>query len=169
MVSDFDFALRGMSRLSDAQVLAQLASLVQCGRRVTAALVAHLAEVDERRLHLRRGYGSLFSYCVTEHCMSEDEACRRIEVARLARRFPSLLERLASGGLSLTAAAELKQHLRPENADELLDLAAGKSVRELRETLAARFPQPDAVSLIRKLPGPRVYHSRSTEFFCAPA
>ncbi|HWA72816.1 MAG TPA: hypothetical protein VG937_10795 [Polyangiaceae bacterium] len=152
---DFDFDFLRVSELSDAQVLERFVTLVQRGRRVTAALVAHLAEVDERRLHLQAGYGSLFSYCVEAHRMSEDEACRRIDVARLARKYPSLLERLASGQLSLTAAAELKPHLRSENALELLDLASEKSVRQVREALAARFPQPDAVSLIRKLPESR--------------
>jgi hypothetical protein len=45
-----------------------------------------LAEVDDRRLHLKAGYNSLFAYCVAVHGMSEDEACRRIEVARLGLR-----------------------------------------------------------------------------------
>jgi hypothetical protein len=155
MASGCEFDLFRVSQLSDAQVLEELASLVQRGRRVTAALVAHLAEVDERRLHLQAGYGSLFSYCVGAHHMSEDEACRRIDVARLACKFPNLLEQLASGRLSLTAAAELKPHLRPENVSELLNLASNRPIRELREALAARFPQPDAVSLIRKLPEPK--------------
>lgn len=148
--------LHALAQLSDARVLEGFGSLVRSGRRVTAALVAHLAEVEERRLHLKAGYGSLFTYCVTAHGMSEDEACRRIEVARLGRRFPDIFCLLASGELSLTVTAELKHHLRVDNASELLHAVSGKSVREARRELAARFPQTDAPTLIRKLPEPRV-------------
>ena len=65
-------------------------------RHVMALIVAHLAEVDARRLHLKKGFPSLFSYCVGELHFSEDEACRRIEAARSLRRFPCIGELLKS-------------------------------------------------------------------------
>jgi hypothetical protein len=58
--------------------------VIRCGRRALADLLAHLGEVEERRLHLRAAFPSLFSYCVTRLGFSEDEACRRIDV-ELAR------------------------------------------------------------------------------------
>src|SRR5262245_31602602 len=94
--------LRG---LSDPELLHGLDGVIRCGRRALAELLAHLAEVEERRLHLRAAYPSLFSYCVQRLGFSEDEACRRIDVARLARRHPSLLPLLANGELSLSVAA----------------------------------------------------------------
>src|SRR6187551_733067 len=97
-------------------------------------------------------HGSLFSYCVGQLGMSEDEACRRIELARLARRFPLLFEELASGRISLSVALLLKPVLTPDNHAELIAAARGGSLRTVREMLAARFPSPDVPSRIRKLP-----------------
>jgi hypothetical protein len=144
--------MHSLSSASDADVVAGLAKWVHSGRRVAAEILFHLAELEERRLHLRSGYNSLFAYCLAVHGMSEDEACRRIDVARLGRRFPAILELLASGALSLSVAALLKECLTHENHAALLAAVAGKSVRAAREELAARFPSPDVPSTIRKLP-----------------
>src|SRR6188768_2058331 len=88
--------------LSDADLLSGLHGLLRACRQTTAQIIAHLGEVEARRLHLLAGHGSMFAYCVSRLGMSEDEACRRIDVARLARRFPLLLERLAGDQLSLS-------------------------------------------------------------------
>jgi hypothetical protein len=125
---------------------------MQSGRRATAEILLHLSELEERRLHLKAGYNSLFAYCLAVHGMSEDEACRRIDVARLGRRFPTIFELLASGALSLSVAALLKECLTEENHADLLASVSGRSVRAVREQLAARFPRPDVPSSIRKLP-----------------
>lgn len=125
-------------------------------RRATAELVAHLGEVEERRLHLEAACSSMFDYCVRRLGLSEDEACRRIEVARLARRFPALFPRLASGELSLTVAAMLKPHLSRDNETRLLAAVQGKTAAQSREALAALFPRPDAPELVRKLPERRM-------------
>jgi 5-methylcytosine-specific restriction endonuclease McrA len=143
-----------LEKLSDVSVLGGLNELVGSGRRVLAALLAHLGEVEERRLHLAAGHGSLFAYCVSRLALSEDEAYRRIEVARLARRFPVLFPLLADGRVSLSVAALLKPHLSAHNAGELTQLVCGASVQRARELLAARFPRPDVPATIRKLPEP---------------
>jgi hypothetical protein len=46
----------------------------------------------------------------------------------------------------------LKECLSEGNAAELLAAVSGKSVREAREALAARFPRPDVPTSLRKLP-----------------
>jgi hypothetical protein len=100
-----------------------------------------------------------FSYCMARLGMSEDEACRRIELARLARKFPALFADLASGQMTLSVALVLKPVLSADNHRELLSAARGMSIRQARELLAARFPKPDAASNIRKLPEPRREHA----------
>jgi hypothetical protein len=50
--------------LSSDQLLARLLDLVHRGRELEADLIAHLAEVDARRLYLREGCTSMFAYCV---------------------------------------------------------------------------------------------------------
>ncbi|MBI5709217.1 MAG: hypothetical protein HZC42_02790 [Candidatus Eisenbacteria bacterium] len=81
-----------LSHLPDPVLLRELATLVARDRATTAALLARLAEVDARRLYAPAGHPSMFSYCVHELRLSEDAAYKRIQAARLARRFPVLFE-----------------------------------------------------------------------------
>ena len=94
----------------------------------------------------------MFDYCVRRLNMSEDEAYRRIEAARLVRRFPRLLEMLGAGQVSLSVAVLLKARLTDANHRALLAAVSGKTVVQAREVLAAWFPQPDVMPLLRKLP-----------------
>jgi 5-methylcytosine-specific restriction endonuclease McrA len=94
----------------------------------------------------------MFAYCVGRLGLSEDEACRRIDVARLARQYPEIYPRLAAGQLSLSVTVLLKQYLSASTAAELLDLVAGSTIEKAKELLASRFPRPDVASVIRKLP-----------------
>ena len=143
-----------LQHFSDRQLLDSLGRVLRTQRQSLAELVAHLGEVEERRIPLEAAHGSLFDYCVRKLGMSEDEACRRIDLARLARKFPALFPLLASGELSLSTALVLKPALTPDNQLELIEAARLKSMREVRQMLAARFPSPDVPSTIRKLPEP---------------
>jgi hypothetical protein len=147
--------MQGLASLSDDALLHELHVIVGSHRRVTAELVLHLGEVDARRLHVDKGFSSLFSYCVEKLRFSEDEACRRIEAARLARRFPGIDPLLRTGAISLTVLGLLKPHLTDHNHRELLAGISGSTVRQAKEWLAAQFPQPDVPSTIRKVPGHR--------------
>ena len=51
------------SLLSDPELIAAVAKLAASERRTTVALIAHLAELDARRLHRGAGFPSLFMYC----------------------------------------------------------------------------------------------------------
>jgi hypothetical protein len=153
MIMETQLQFWQLSHLTDTELVARLGRAVHGARAFTAELLAHLAEVEERRLHLRAARSSLFSYCVSELGFSEDEACRRIEVARLARRHPELYSLMANGEVSLSVAALLKPHITAQNAAELLRGVRGKSVLQAREFLACRFPRPDVPSSVRKLPG----------------
>ncbi len=145
-----DFSSLG--KLTDGALLLELHRVTRAHRGLTAELVAHLAEMEARKLHLREACSSLFAYCTERLGFSEDEACRRIEAARLARRFPCIYDRLDRGRVSLSVLGRLKGVLTQENARELLDAVSGKSVREAERVLAARFPKPDVADSIRKLP-----------------
>ena len=89
--------LVSLRRLSDAELVTGLRASLARERDGTASVVAHLAELDTRDMHIREGYPSLFVYCRDALGMSEGEAYNRIEVARTARRFPVVLDLLADG------------------------------------------------------------------------
>jgi hypothetical protein len=102
------------SLLADEQLLERVQPLAGDERRATVALIAALAELDGRRLYLREGFSSLFSCCTQVLHLSEHAAYGRIEAARAARKFPSLLERLADGDITLTSLCLLAPHLTAE-------------------------------------------------------
>jgi hypothetical protein len=147
--------LTSLTRLTDAELVARVKSLVARERDATAHLVAHLAEMDTRDVHLREGYESLYVYCRDALGLSEGETYNRIEVARAARRFPIILEMLAAGAVNLTAARLLAPHLTPANHREVLDSARGKKKREIEEIVARLSPRPDVTASVRKLPALR--------------
>ena len=126
---------------TDEVLLHDLSSLAARDRAVTALLLAHIAEVDTRRLYLPAGHSSMFAYCVEVLRLSEDAAYKRITVARLARRFPILFTMLEDGRLHLTGSKLLAPHLTEANVDDLLPAVAGCSRAEIEEVLAVRFPQ----------------------------
>ena len=102
------------SGLSDHDLLDSIAALARKEREASAELVAHLAVLDARpSLYAALGHGSLFSYCTQALRLSEDAACNRIDAARACRRFPMILERLASGALSLATVRMLRPHPTP--------------------------------------------------------
>src|SRR5205085_12586590 len=112
--------------LSDDAVLTDLKSRAADERRSTAQLLASIAEVDARRLFVPAGCSSMFVYCVSELHFSESAAYDRIEVARLARRFPALFEAFEQGRLHLTAIRTLGPVLTHGTVDELIAAAAHK-------------------------------------------
>jgi hypothetical protein len=138
--------------LSDGDLLSRLSCLAVRSREDTVEMVAHLAELQARRIYLAEGYGSAFVYCRAALCLSEHAAYSRLLAARVARQFPVVLEGLADGSLNLTTVRLLAPHLTPDNHRDVLAQAAGRSKREI-ETLVARLaPQLDVKPLVRKLP-----------------
>jgi hypothetical protein len=146
-----------LSHLSDPVLLRDLKALVARERATTAALLAHLAEVDARRLYAPAGHPSMFAYCVEELHLSEETACKRIRAARAARQFPAVYALLADGRLHLTAVVMLAPYLTPENAEGLLTAATHQSKAGIEQLLAERFPRPDLPARIETLaPAPTI-------------
>jgi hypothetical protein len=144
-----------LKHLSDNELLQGLQVMRNAERHTVVHVVAHLAEVEDRRLHLQAGHSSLFDYCLRRLGMSEGEAFRRVTAARLSRRFPTILELLAAGHIHLCAILELRDYLTPQNHQELLREASHKTRRAVKELLARHAPKAEVASTIRKLPPPR--------------
>jgi hypothetical protein len=132
-----------LAHLSNGTLLHDLHALVTRDRATTSKLLAHLAEVDARKLYLPAGYPSMFAYCLQELRFSEEAAFKRIHAARTARSFPEIFVALADGRLHLSAVILLAPHLTEETAGDLLAAAAHRSKSEIEQLLAERFPKPD--------------------------
>src|SRR5207237_10765063 len=112
------------------QRLHDLIRLVIEDRGRTAFLLAHLAEVQERRLFVTAGVPSMHAYCVERLGFSDDAAYNRIHAARAARRLPALYDAIADGTLHLTAVRLIAPHITAENIKELVDACATRSKPE---------------------------------------
>jgi len=143
--------LRFFSSLSDDELVARVEALGADQRRVTVTLIASLTEFDARRLYLRQGFSSLYTYCVEHLRLSEHAAYNRIEAARTARRFPVVLDLLTSGDITMTTVSLLGKHLTAENHLALLDAARRKTKREVEAQVAALAPRPGLRSAVRPL------------------
>jgi hypothetical protein len=141
-----------LDHLSDQQLIDRIDRLALEERRATALLIASLAELDARGIHIALGYSSLFDYCRKRLHLSEHAVLNRIEVARASAVFPLILDRLAEGALTLTAVRLLRPVLTRENHENVLEQARHMGKREVEELIARLRPRPPVPSTVRKLP-----------------
>jgi hypothetical protein len=140
-----------LKHLPDSTLLHDFQALDHRVRGDVALLIAHLGEIDARRLYAPQGYPSMFDFCVRRMHYSEQSAFKRIRVARLARQFPAIYDLRAEGKLHLSALVTLSAHLTPKNAGELLAASVHRTKAQLEQMLAERFPQPDVPAMIAPL------------------
>ena len=138
-----------LSHLSDGSLLSGLKTAVARDRETTAELLAHIAEVDQRKLYLPAAYPSMHTYCVEELHLCGQAAFKRILAARMARRFPAIFDAVAQGHLHLSAIVLLAPHLTEDTANELLAAATHKSKADIERILAERFPRPDLLAWVQ--------------------
>ena len=144
-----------LKSLSDDDLLRGLSDALRQFRRDEVDLIAHIGEVDERRLYAREASPSMFAWCMEVLHLSEAETALRIGAARAARRHPMLLTMLGDGRLHLSGLGKLAPHLTRENRDALLKRATHRSKRQIEEIVAELKPRPDASPVMRKLPARR--------------
>jgi len=144
-----------LNGLTDNQLLKDLQILVHRDHTLEAELIAHLGEVDARRLYLEQALPSMFHYCVAVLHFAEGVAYKRIAVARAARRHPELLAALESGDVHLTAASLIAPHLADGKTAEWLALARHKTAHEIRQQIVDRKPKPNVSTSVRRSPTPR--------------
>ena len=128
--------------LGGAAILQKLAGLAQDLRTNEVRLLPYLTEVDTRRLYLELGYSSLFVYCTKELKFPEGSASRYISSARAAQRYPQIYALLASGAIHTTAIGMIAGYLTGEHAEQRLELACGKTKREIEALIAAWNDKP---------------------------
>ena len=107
--------VKSLEAISDTELIRRLEKLNVREREATLSFLLHLNEVDRRRLHLSKGYKSLFDYCVRRFHYSESAANRRIRTARCIRDFPEVYGMLSRGELSLCTVTQIAGILRKDN------------------------------------------------------
>lgn len=148
-----EYLLTSASRLSDEEPLARVKTLAGGERSSTVELVAHLAELETRKVCLGTGR-SLYLYCTQTLHLSEHAAYTRIGAARAAKQFPLILDLLADGSVNVTTVTLLAPRLTVENHRALLREVTHRTKDEVKEIVRRLDPQPDAKTIIRKLSAP---------------
>ena len=139
-----------LRNLSSTELESQTDRLAGAEHKNVARMIAHIAEVSDRRLHLELGHPHLFDYCVTRLGLREGSAALRIQVSKACRRHPSLLDALAERRLSLTVAGKLAPHLTKENCQRLITECAGMTKRDVEKYLVHLAPKPSVTSGVRR-------------------
>jgi len=159
-----------LRHLDDVTLVGELRALVVRERESLAAMLAHLAEVERRKLYAPAGYSSMHDYCVKVLGWSRQTAFKRIGAARAARKFPEIFGAIADGRLHVSAVVMLRTQLNRGNAAELLAAAANRSKSEIEALLAGRAPKADVPTRITPLgqAGSKTEESRSNELQLSP-
>ena len=142
-----------LETMTDREVVERLEELLREERRLTAAVLVHLGEVEARRLYLPAACSSMHVYCVRVLGMWEDQAFKRIRAARAVRRFPVVGAAVAEGRLHLSGVVLLAPHLTDRSAAELVAEASGKSKAEIEILLALRAPRADVPERLERVVG----------------
>jgi 5-methylcytosine-specific restriction endonuclease McrA len=144
-------AILSLESLTSADLLSATRELVRKSHCVEADLLAHIGEIDDRKLYLDCAHPSMFAFCLDELGFSECAAYNRITVARIGRRLPAVIEAVRAGKVHLAGLRVLAPHLTVENHEVLLAHAAGKSKRDIEEMVARLWPLPPVPTSIRRV------------------
>ncbi|MGZ3737847.1 MAG: HNH endonuclease [Bdellovibrionota bacterium] len=142
-----------MKNLPDEKLLSEIQRAVKVERSAITEVLQYLAEVEVRKLHLARGYSSLWEFTTKFLGYSEGEAYARIQAMRLIREVPCAEEDLRMGKISLTVAADTKSAfarankkrkapLAAEEKQKIFDEVRGKSKREAEAVFQNHFGGP---------------------------
>jgi len=104
-----------LKKLSDQELIVSLKDLISEEREIQTAILHHLREVEDRKIYLQSGYGSLFSYLTEGLGYAEASAYRRIQSMRLIRSVPEVEGKLESGEMSLSVASRLQGYIQQED------------------------------------------------------
>lgn len=141
-----------IDKLTNAELVENLKKLVSTERKILASFLEHLLEVSERRLHIEAGFSNLVDYCTKTFGLSEGSSFKRMQVSRASKKYPLILEYIRDQKLSLSIACLMCPHLSEDNFKERLDLAIGKSKREVEKLIAGWDPRPEQKESLRKAP-----------------
>src|SRR6188508_1730571 len=142
---------RCVETMSDGELVARLVELLGEERRLTAAVLVHLGEVEARRLYLPAACPSMFVYCTRVLGMSEDQAFKRVRAARAVRRYPAIGAAVAEGRLHLSGVVLLAPHITGDNVEELVAEASSKSKAEIEVLVARRAPRADVPERLERV------------------
>lgn len=142
-----------LKHLTDTTLLKDTKTLALEYREVTAKLLHHLHEIDDRKLYCELGYPSMFKYVVVELGFDESSAIRRIKAASLLKEIPQIEQKIETGELTLSNLSKAVDTFRQ---NDITEVEKKKEIIESIENLSARNCEKTLLELTDKeLPLPR--------------
>jgi hypothetical protein len=103
-----------LKSLSDDIVENQIQSLVAQEKATTLQILRYLREIERRQIFAKRGFSSLWDYCIQTLGYSESQAQRRIAAMRLIREIPEAEIQVKEGKITLAALAQAQTFFSQE-------------------------------------------------------
>lgn len=100
--------------LSNSELVAKIKSLKANEDRLLVELLEHIQVFEQRKLHLKLGFPSLYAYLTKVLGYAESEAYRRIEASRFMKVDPEIKNLIDCGKLSLSAVTEARIAIRAQ-------------------------------------------------------
>lgn len=140
--------------MTNQEIENTLGELVKQERQTTNRILELINLAELRKIHLERGYSSLFEWLVKAFGYSESAAYRRISAARLLREVPETAAKIESGALNLTTLAKAQSAFRAQEKisgeklssakrAEVLQLIENKSSTQVDSQLLGLFPDTE--------------------------
>ncbi len=130
--------------LSDNQLIRKIEILDSKERELTLTVLLHLAEIDRRRLYIKRGYSSFFDFCVRHLKYSDSAAGRRIRAARCIREYPQVGRMLERRELNIVTISRIYGIITRKNMKHLLREVARKRARDV-DLVLSRYRPTDRI------------------------
>ncbi len=149
--------------MCDDEVESRLKYLASKERELLHLILAHINEIEIRRIFLARGHSSMYEYLTKELQYSGAAAMRRLSAARLMREIPSIARQIHVGAVNLSQLSELSRALREkektgieistEQKVGILQSVMGKNTletqREIAQGLNVKLKKPELIRMQR--------------------
>jgi len=119
-----------LKNLKNEVLVQNTKNLIKEENRILAKVLAHFQEIEERKLYLELGYGSLFLFAVKELGYKEASAQRRIEAMRFINKTPEARAMVEKGELNLSNLSLLERVSREAQATHAQSVAALNLIQE---------------------------------------
>lgn len=139
-----------LKKLNDNLLLQRLTKLVKTERKITHLILACINEIEIRKLHLARGYSSLFDFLTQNLGYSPGSAQRRIDGARLLRQIPEIATKLELGHINLSQVSLLQRSVRIYQAETKKKITLEQK-KELLEKLNHQNSKQSEIILAQEL------------------
>jgi 5-methylcytosine-specific restriction endonuclease McrA len=100
------------------QIVEKLKLLVANERKISAEIIEHIQEIDQKKIYLQMGFANLYSFLTEYIGYTAASAQRRIEAARLLTSVPEVKENLKSGSLNLSQVSMVSQMIRQKQKEQ---------------------------------------------------